>query len=52
MVRDIRGDRMVRKRKEYKVIWEGYPSSEADWVPASNINFEARKNYIAKTRKT
>ena len=51
LVREIRGDRISRKRKEYLVLWEGYSSSEASWVPASDVNLFARRLYLAKKRK-
>ena len=51
LVREIRDDRVNRKRKEYLVVWEGYDSTEASWVPATDVNLEARKAYISKKVK-
>lgn len=41
LVREIRGERIVRGKIEYHVFWRGYESSEATWEPAGNVNREA-----------
>ena len=51
MVRDIRDDRLSGNRKDYLVVWDGYSSSEASWVPAKDVNLFARKLYNAKKLK-
>jgi len=38
LVREIRGERVVRGKTEYHVFWKGYDSSEATWEPAGNVN--------------
>ena len=51
VVCDIRDDRLSGKRKDYLVVWDGYSSSEASWVPAKDVNLFARKLYNAKKLK-
>ena len=51
LVRDIRADRLIGKRKDYLVLWEGYSSSESSWVPAKDVSLFARKLYNAKKQK-
>ena len=51
LVRDIRGERVKRGRKEYHVFWEGYASSEATWEQASNVNKQALDVWLHKKRK-
>jgi len=51
LIRDIRGHRVVQKRKQYHVFWDGYSSTEASWEPAGNVNYEARKKYLEKISK-
>ena len=51
VVRDIRDDRLSGRRKGYLVVWDGYSSSEASWVPAKDVNLFARKLYNAKKLK-
>jgi hypothetical protein len=51
LVREIRGERVVRGRTEYHVFWKGYDSSEATWEPEGNVNREAVNNWTAKKRR-
>jgi len=51
LVREIRGERVVRGRTEYHVFWKGYESSEATWEPSGNVNREAINIWNAKKRK-
>ena len=38
LVREIRGERVIRGRIQYHVFWDNYDSSEATWEPAANVN--------------
>jgi len=51
LVREIRGERVVRGKTEYHVFWQGYDSSEATWEPAANVNKEAVNIWRASKRK-
>ena len=51
LVREIRGERVVRGKIEYHVFWKGYDSSEATWEPAGNVNRKAVSIWTAKKRK-
>ena len=51
LVREIRGERVLRGRTEYHVFWKGYESSEATWEPSGNVNREAINIWNAKKRK-
>ena len=51
LVREIRGERVVRGQIEYHVFWKGYDSSEATWEPAGNVNRKAVSIWTAKKRK-
>lgn len=51
LVREIRGERVVRGRLQYHVFWAGYDSCESTWEPASNVNSEAIRQWKAKRRK-
>ena len=51
LVRDIRGERMKRGRKEYHVFWEGYDSPEATWEQASNVNKQALDIWLNKNKR-
>lgn len=51
LVREIRGERVVRGRLQYHVFWAGYDSCEATWEPASNVNSEAIRKWRLKRRR-
>ena len=51
LVREIRGERVVRGRTEYHVFWKGYDSAEATWEPAENVSREAVTIWCAKKRR-
>lgn len=36
-VEKIIGERQNGSKKEFKVLWKGYPSSEATWEPIENL---------------
>ena len=37
-VEKIIGKRVNKNRKYYKVLWKGFPESEATWEPVKNLN--------------
>ena len=51
LVREIRGERLVRGRTQYHVFWDNYDSSEATWEPAANVNAEAVAVWRSKRRR-
>ena len=51
LVREIRGERLIRGRTQYHVFWDNYDSSEATWEPAANVNAEAVAVWRSKRRR-
>ena len=44
-VREVREMRIRNRKKEYFVMWSGYSSTEGQWIPASQLNLQARKAF-------
>ena len=51
LVREIRGERVIRGKTQYHVFWDNYDSFEATWEPATNANAEAVAVWRSKRRR-
>ena len=33
----------IRKKREFLVLWKGYPIEEANWIPEDNITYKEQR---------